>query len=175
MHRRFAIEYLKDLKGPAAAIRTGYSKNPKSAEIQAWQLLKHPDVQAHIHSLLAEQRKAKIIDANRVLEEIERLAMVNSKDAFDEDGQLLPIGAMSDDMGRCISGFDYEELFDRLTGEKRGRVVKVKFWNKTDSLNMLAKYLRLWIEGTGSAKAPSEPVDMKWADEKTLRKLAEGK
>lgn len=174
--RRFAIEYLKDLKGPAAVMRAGGSKVLHNATIHAHRLLKRTDVQAFIQEALAKQRQAKVIDANRVLEEIEKLALVDTSLAIDQEtGDVKPVGAWPDGLGQCLSSFDVEELYDKMTGEKRGRIVKARFWDKTKSLEMLAKYLRLWVEGSGANKAPTEPVDLKWADEKTLRKLAEGK
>jgi phage terminase small subunit len=42
--RRFVLEYLKDLNGAQAAMRSGYS--PKCARQQAWDLLTKPDIQA---------------------------------------------------------------------------------------------------------------------------------
>lgn len=51
--RQFVREYLRDLNGTAAAIRTGYSE--KSAASQASRLLRKPEVRDYRDALLQEQ------------------------------------------------------------------------------------------------------------------------
>lgn len=51
--RQFVREYLQDLNGTAAAIRTGYSE--KSAASQASRLLRKPEVREYRDALLQEQ------------------------------------------------------------------------------------------------------------------------
>lgn len=54
--RQFVREYLQDLNGTAAAIRTGYSE--KSAASQASRLLRRPEVREYRDALLQEQFEA---------------------------------------------------------------------------------------------------------------------
>ncbi len=177
--KRFAIEYLKDLSGPKAAMRAGYTQKPASAEVTAFRLLRNPDVQKHLQALLEEQRRSKIIDANKVLEEIERIALVDVSLAVDpKTNAVKPIGSWPEGLGKCLSGIDVEELFDKL-GEPIGRVKKLRFWDKTKSLEMLAKYLRLWVEKvevTGKNGGPIvAKIDFSGLSTAELKKLAEGK
>lgn len=51
--RQFVREYLQDLNGTAAAVRTGYSE--KSAASQASRLLRKPQIRAYRDALLQEQ------------------------------------------------------------------------------------------------------------------------
>jgi phage terminase small subunit len=72
--KRFADEYLKDLNGKQAAIRSGYS--PKTAEVQASRLLSNAKVQAYL-----ETKQKRIEEKTSVTVEwiIEQLKCVYEK------------------------------------------------------------------------------------------------
>lgn len=74
----FIREYLVDLNGKQAAIRTGYS--PKTAEVQASQLLSNPKVQAEVARLLEERHARLSIDADALLRRIETVLTVDARE-----------------------------------------------------------------------------------------------
>jgi phage terminase small subunit len=69
---RFCEEYLKDLNGKEAAARAGYS--PATSQEQASRLLKHPLVRQRVDALMEKRAKRTALSADRVLENIERIA-----------------------------------------------------------------------------------------------------
>lgn len=79
--KRFADEYLKDLNGKQAAIRSGYS--PKTAEVQGSRLLSNAKVQAYIG---LKQKKLEERTSVTVEWIIERL-----KDVYDKSMQAVPV------------------------------------------------------------------------------------
>ena len=63
--RAFAREYIVDLDQQQAAIRAGYS--PKTAKVQACQLMQRPDVQEMVKQFMAERSMRTEIKADDVL------------------------------------------------------------------------------------------------------------
>lgn len=66
--RTFVHEYLHDLNGTQAAIRSGYSE--KTAASQASRLLRKPDVQAYRNALLQEQFDAIGVTKHSIAAEV---------------------------------------------------------------------------------------------------------
>lgn len=83
------------------------------------------------------------LDLPRVILEVMRLALVDLGDAFDDDGNLLPLSAMAEDVRRALTGIDTQELFQRGKGGEKvleGYARKIKT-DKVKSLELLLKYL----------------------------------
>lgn len=140
------MEYLKDLNGKRAAIRAGYK--PANAEQQAAALLRLPAADAYIAKNIAEMEAMKIAGAERILLELKRIALTDLRQAYGEDGKLLPIREMPEDTARAVSSMETEELWvgegeDRRPG---GDVRKMKTWDKLRALELLAKYHGLLVE-----------------------------
>ena len=57
---------------------------------------------------IVEKQTATI---TRVLEEFGRIAFLDIGEAFDEQGNLLPIRQMPEGVRRAISGIEYEDIF----------------------------------------------------------------
>lgn len=85
--QRFIQEYLVDLNGTQAAIRSGYS--PKTASKQAWQLLENSRIQEAIQE--AQQRRSTRIEldqdyvVNGLVENFERA--MQTRPALDRSGK----------------------------------------------------------------------------------------
>lgn len=67
-HRRFAEEYVKDHSGARAAERAGYS--PRRSKVTGSELLKRPDVAAHIAELEESFREEMGITVHGQLEKL---------------------------------------------------------------------------------------------------------
>lgn len=135
--KRFAREYLKDLNGTAAAKRAGYS--PRTAKQQASALLTKPDVQA----VVAQHLEREDISAQRILQELGRLALLDPIEYWDAHGNLKAVRDLSPAARAALAGFEIiiknAEAGDGITD----KVHKIKFWDKTRALEMLAKYHKL--------------------------------
>src|SRR5262245_41816636 len=84
---RFIAEYLKDLNGKQAAIRAGYK--PSNAESTASTLLQDPKVSQAVAAGKAEQLAVAGLSAQRVLDELARVAFSDIGDLLDTDGRLV--------------------------------------------------------------------------------------
>ena len=149
--QRFVDEYLIDLNGKQAAIRAGYTE--RSAEVTAAKLLRNPKVAALVKAAASAQQERTQITADVVLSELLRLARVDLADAYTEDGKLKPVREMPEDLRRAIAGVESDEIWDWVEdddGERRRELVgftrKVKFWDKTRSLELLGKHLKLFTD-----------------------------
>ncbi len=125
--QRFASEYSKDPNGKQAAVRAGYS--PRTAESQASRLLRNAKVAALVGQLQAKQLAKIDASAERVKEELARVAFADVGRAFDARGRHLPVHKLPEDLRRAVSGFEHH-----------GKVRKVKFWSKPEALGLLAKH-----------------------------------
>jgi phage terminase small subunit len=130
---KFVSEYLVDLNGTQAAIRAGYA--PKSAHVTASKLLKKPKVKGALDAAIAERSKRTDVTADRVIQEIARLAFVDVSKAYNADtGELLKPNEMPDDVRAAFGGLDFAK-----SGDKVGR-----FLGKERSLELLGKHLGLF-------------------------------
>jgi phage terminase small subunit len=150
---RFCLEYLKDLNGKQAAIRAGYAA--KAAEVQASRLLSHVKVSARVQQLLQKRNEKLELKTDDVLRELLRIATVDVSKIYGPDGLLLPIHEMPEDVRRAIAGVD---VLSHGDGETVWTTKKVRFWDKTKALELLAKVLKLLTDrvelvGGGMAEA----------------------
>lgn len=159
-----AIEKISDIRGTAAA--------NKSASI-----LRKPAAQAALREQLEAQQARVLLTADRVLQEIMRLAMYDVKRAYDADGQPIPVHLLPEDLSRALEGFETEQVFDSV--EKTPIVVtKYKFAKKQGPLQMLAEHLRLLVqkfEVTGKNGAPlnAAKVDLSDVSTELLRRIVD--
>lgn len=135
---RFAREYVVDLDAIRAALAAWPRlRNRKIASTKACQVLKVPKVAALVAELKGQQFKRLDLKGDDVLQELMRLASVDPARLFDEHGAMLQVHQLPEDVRRCISSIEY----DQLTGRP-----KVKFWSKPDALAMLAKHFKVCVE-----------------------------
>jgi phage terminase small subunit len=138
----FVREYLVDLNATQAAIRAGYSE--RTAGQMGFDLLKNPQVAAAIQSGM-DKRAAKVeITAERVLQEIARLAFFDPSKLYDEHGRPKPVHELDEDTRRAIAGVEIDEV----GGGDKPLVVtrKVKLADKGANLERLGRHLKLFTE-----------------------------
>jgi len=155
---RFPLEYLLDLNGQEAAIRSGYSR--ESAASIACHLLAEPDIQAEVCRLNAERIARLELSVDDAVREIYSIATADVAGAFDEDGALLPVQDWPAPLRRACSGFEVAEVKVHGQGEDRTETTirKARFWSKDKNLDMLMRHL--------SGYAPTKHVvaDASYAD-----------
>ena len=83
-----------------------------------------------------------------VLSEVRRIATSDIRDLFTEGGGIKPVSEWPDHVASCIASMDVVEEFSGSGKNKEqiGWNKKVKLWDKHKSLDMLGKYLRLFVE-----------------------------
>ena len=166
---QFVREYLIDLNGKQAAIRCGYSV--KTAEFQASRLLSKDKVALEIQKAMDKRSQRTEITADRVLEELAKLAFSNTLDyvRVTNDGMaVVDLSALTRDQAAAISEFTIDEYVDGK-GEDAREVKKVKFKlaDKRAALVDLGRHLELF---TDRVKINSELTD----DELTKRLVERG-
>ena len=144
--QRFVLEYLKDLNAAAAYKRTYHKcRSDNAARVQVSRLLASPKIQAALAAKQAQRVEKADLSAARVLEELRRLAFIDPKELFDESGNLLPIHEMSPEARACIAGFEVARSnLDKTDGKRSEEWLhKIKQYDKTKALEMLAKHFKL--------------------------------
>lgn len=143
---RFCQEYVVDLNGLKAAVRSGYSE--KTAAQQASRLLINVKVTARIQSLADARAERVQVNADTVLTNLLKLATSDLRKLFGVDGNLLPVSQWPDDVALAVSAVEIEELFEGFGEERQhiGYTKKVKLWDKVRSLEALGKHLQLFTE-----------------------------
>ncbi len=141
--KRFVAEYVIDLNGTQAAIRSGYSK--KTANEQAAQLLAKLSIQAAVSELLIDRELRTQITADNVLTGLYKTASCDVAEAYNPDGTFKNIHDIPKEVRQAITGIESLEVFTG-SGEDRvkiGEIKKVKFGDKTRPHELLGKHLRI--------------------------------
>ncbi len=157
--QRFVEEYLIDLNATQAAIRAGYSEN--TAGSIGHENLKKPEIQEALTEARAKLAERTSITPDRVLKEYAKLAFLDIRKAFDEDGNLKPIHSIDDDTAAAIAGLEVEvkrsagEPDEELEGQPHGgalkrqhgmtaRLHKIKLSDKKGALDSIARHLGMF-------------------------------
>lgn len=142
--QRFVDEYLVDLNATRAAIRAGYSE--KTAEQIGYQLLQKTSIAEAIQQAQKARAAKAGITADRVLEEVRRLALSDVRGLFDERGNLRPIRELSDEQAAAVASLEVVIKNAQAGDGHTDTVHKIKVWDKPKALEMLMKYLGLFEE-----------------------------
>ena len=169
--KMFCKEYLIDLNATQAAIRAGYSED--SAGSIGSENLQKPEIQNEIQRLFDKRGNKLEITAEKVLQELAKLAFVNMEDfiTVGNDGYaVVDLSKLTRDQAAAIQEITVDE-YQEGKGEQARDVKKVKFKlaDKKGSLDLLAKHLKLY---TGDGEEVSRPIvimpTIKTADGKEL-------
>ncbi len=120
--QRFVEEYLIDLNATQAAIRAGYS--PKTAYSIENELLNKPEIRARIDITLAERSKRTGVNADRVIQELARIAFVNPTEVVNAEDATLKDGVSVSSFMGYFKGKSALMMFDRHAK------LKYKFGNR---------------------------------------------
>lgn len=142
--RRFVAEYLIDLNATQAAIRAGYSL--KTAGSQGFDLLKKPEIASAVAAGKGKQLNSSELSAARVLEEMRRLSFSDARKLFDANGNLKPLHTLTDDEAAAIASVEIVKKNLAAGDGQTDTVHKLKVWDKTRSLEMLAKHFGLLVD-----------------------------
>lgn len=136
--KRFVDEYLIDLNATQAAIRAGYSS--ETAQEQGSRLLSNVMVKAKIDKALAERSKRTGVTADRVVQELARIAFVNADDVIDADEGFIKDGASKDDTA-AIQSVKVKII---PTREGEGVEREIKLADKIRALELLGKHMGMF-------------------------------
>lgn len=141
--RAFAAEYCVDRNATQAAIRAGYA--PKAAGRMAHDLLKNPKIKAEIDRRLAKSLAKIEVSADRVTQELARVAFGGLSTFIRIDANGEPVVDLS-----AATKADLDMLTEATvetshesSGARELRRVKVKTADKIAALRELAKILQM--------------------------------
>ncbi len=145
----FCLRYLETGNASEAYRRSYDIKSMKTETVNrtAKELLDNPKIAARLAHLSAKHLKKHEITVDRVLAEYSKLAFLDIRKAFDEEGKLKPIHDLDDDTAAAISGLEVEtKVTLGEDGQLQNRLHKIKLSDKRAALDSLAKHLGMFIE-----------------------------
>ena len=138
----FCKEYIVDLNASAAAIRAGYSK--KGSRQSAHKLLTNAYIAEEIQNLFDKRAYKTEITAERVLRELAAISFIDFKDMFDENGTMLEILEMPENIRRSIGGI----IVTSNTGKDAQEFItkNIKIIDKRGSLELIGRHLAMFTD-----------------------------
>lgn len=133
--KRFCEEYLIDLNATQAAIRAGYS--PDTAKAIGCENLTKPDIRAHIDRAMAERSRRTGVNADRVVQELAKIAFVNATDVIDPKTATVKEDALPEDTAAIQS------VKVKTFGED-GLEREIKMADKLRALELLGRHLGMF-------------------------------
>jgi phage terminase small subunit len=133
--RRFCEEYLVDYSPVKAMIRAGYAF--KTANRNSGEFMKNPFIQEYLGKRARKQSEKIALTAERVLEEISRLAFSNIADFYKQDPKtkkfvLKDISELTPAQQACIAEYSPGK--------------PIKLYNKDSALDKLGKHFKLYTD-----------------------------
>lgn len=144
--RRFVEEYVIDLNATQAAIRAGYKE--KTAYSQGQRLLKNVEIEKAIKEKMEERSKRTEVTADRIVQELAKIAFADLKDfvSWDEDGVMIIDSEHVD--GTVLAEISETTNIQTFPngGESEKIQKKVKPYDKMKALELLGKHLSMWTD-----------------------------
>lgn len=141
----FVAEYLVDMNATQAALRAGYSH--KTAAKISHELTINPVIAAAIDERVRDRSIKTGSAAHNVILELGRIAYSDIRNLFDQQGRLLPMHLLPQDVAASIASV--EIVTTRIPGTEPAEVqytVKVKLWNKNEALSLLGRHHRQFVD-----------------------------
>ena len=147
--KRFIEEYLIDLNATQAAIRAGYS--PDTAQQTGSENLSKPVIRAQIDRAMAERSKRTGVNAERVIQELAKIAFVNAAEVIDPKTATVK-DALPEDTAAIQS------VKVKTFGED-GLEREVKMADKLKALELLGKHLGMFQNNVNVTLGSSDKLD----------------
>jgi phage terminase small subunit len=130
--RIFCHAYMSNGENGVRAAKTaGYAGD---AGRRACLLLKQPRIKAVIERERTKTLTELDVRKEKVLRELARIAFFDPRRLFQRDGSLLPIQLWPPDAAAVISGLEF----------RGGALSRLRFCVKSQALELLGKFLKLW-------------------------------
>lgn len=155
---RFCEVYLADVdRNQKRAYLDVYpNSTERNAEVSASKLLSLPKVAQYVQWRDRAIQEELQSSQRRIVQEYVRVGFCDPRRLYNDDGTMKLPKDWDDDLAAAIAGIEVFEEFEGQ-GENRkfvGFTKKVKFWNKVEALNSLAKHRGMFPQ------APPIPVSV---------------
>ena len=131
-------------------------KSPTAARVGSTRLLAKPSVLKYLLECSGKVQAKTDLTAERVLEEMRRVALSDVGQFYNDDGTAKPLNEMTPEARSAIASYDV----DADGG------VKIKLWSKDAELGHLGKHFKLINDRTELSDPDAGPIDIKTPDEK---------
>lgn len=163
--KKFCDEYLIDLNA-TKAYKVAYPncKKDDTARANSSRLLTKANIKEYIAERMEERAKRTEVTQDRVIKEFAKIAFLNPKNLFDDDGCLKDISEIDDITAGAIAGIEVFEEYQGY-GEDReyiGRTKKIKIADKVKALENLGRHLGIFkdkLEVTRPTEEITEEID----------------
>lgn len=159
--RRFVEQYLVDLNGKQAAIRTGYS--PKTAEVQASRLLSKAKVRAEVAKRQGKISEKLEVSAESIKAELAKIGFANMADymrAGADGDPYLDFSKLTRDQAAALQEVTVEDYTEGRGEDARDvKRVKFKLADKRAALVDLGRHLGMFIERHELTGKDGQPVE----------------
>lgn len=145
--KRFCDEYLVDLNA-TRAYKVAYpnTKKEETASSNGSRMLRNDKVQKYISEKIKEREKRTEVTQDMVIQELAKIAFLDIRKLYTENGQLKNIADIDSDVAGAISSLETLEEYDGYgdNREKIGDTKKVKVLDKTKALELLGRHLGMF-------------------------------
>ena len=145
--KRFCDEYLIDLNA-TRAYKVAYPKCKKdeTANAASSRMLRNVKVQEYISEKQKEIEKRTEVTQDMVIKELAKIAFLDIRKLYTENGQLKNVADIDSDTAGAISSLETLEEYEGYGDdrEKIGDTQKVKLLDKTKALELLGKHLGMF-------------------------------
>lgn len=145
--KRFCDEYLIDLNA-TRAYKVAYPrcKKEETANAASSRMLRNVKVQEYISKKQQEIEKRTEITQDMVIKELAKIAFLDIRKLYTENGQLKNIADIDSDTAGAISQLETLEEYEGygVDREKIGDTQKVKLLDKTKALELLGRHLGIF-------------------------------
>lgn len=145
--KRFCNEYLIDLNA-TRAYKVAYPncKKDETARANSSRLLTIANIQEYISEKQKEIEKRTEVTQDMVINELAKIAFLDIRKLYTENGRLKNVVDIDDDTVGAISSLETLEEYDGYGDdrEKIGDTQKVKLLDKTKALELLGRHLGMF-------------------------------
>jgi phage terminase small subunit len=162
----FIDHYILLKSGTKAAIAAGYSE--KTAHVQGTRLLKNDKIKAEIQKRLNTVSINTNVTAERVINELAKIAFANSKNFFVWDAEknsLVPADKMTDDDAAAVASVEQ-------TVTENGGSIKMRLHDKMKALDMLSRHLQLFESDANQAETAFNITFAQFPDDENSNRTA---
>lgn len=142
---RFVDEYMLDLNGTQAVLRSFSEMNTLQANRKAWALLQKRDIRDEIDRRLAERRAQNKITVAGVENMLRDLAEVEPLDIWDEEGRIRPLQDIPPHARRAIKAIKRKSKENFITGEEEV-TLEIELWDKKGAIELLGKFKKMFTD-----------------------------
>lgn len=147
--KRFCDEYLIDLNA-TRAYKVAYPncKKDETARANGSRLLTKANIQIYVTEKIKEREQRTEITQDMVIKELAKIAFLDIRKLYTENGQLKNITDIDNETAGAISSLETLEEYEGYGDdrEKIGDTQKVKLLDKTKALELLGKHLGMFKE-----------------------------